>query len=207
MEKWMHKWQVIERLGITEPELMNIVSQGRLAGFDQNYVRVKHYGRYHVDQKEDERLPGAVLSTRVAYFDTGDIIAYERNISTIVEKGAPDANNAALIKHLSEAGKKGGTQSKVKKPILTAIVKYIKETPKANNWSNAQIAKSFCKKHIENKPFCVSIDEAKWEIYFSGDVIFSRLVEFGSKNSDNNLKSIRYTTFLNSYIPKAKKTI
>jgi len=42
MEKWIHKHEVMERWGKTEPEIMQLVSDAHLTGFDQNYNRVLH---------------------------------------------------------------------------------------------------------------------------------------------------------------------
>jgi len=215
MEKWIHKHEVMERWGKTEPELMDLVRRAQLPGFDHNYSRVKHYGKYHIDQKEDDLLPEAVLSTRVAYFDTGDIIAYEKTHRLIeipepptpqIEQ-APGAADDALKKHLREAGQKGGKQSKIKKPILEAAMKFISENPKTKKKSNREIANSFCRKHNENESMTVTIDGVKWDVFASGDLIFSRLGEHGNKISDNKDKSITYTTFHNTYIPRAKNTI
>ena len=74
MRKWIHKHEVEEILDLNELNLMNLVSEGVLTGFDQNYSKVKHYGKWHIDQKEDERLPLNILSNRVFYFDHGDVI-------------------------------------------------------------------------------------------------------------------------------------
>lgn len=112
-----------------------------------------------------------------------------------------------VITHLKKIGKKGGGQLKINQPILKAAIEYMKETQKTKDKSNRGIANNFCKKYNENKPMPATIDGAKWEVFCSGDHIFSRLVEFGSKSSDNRVKSITCTTFLNNYITKAKNSI
>jgi len=111
----------------------------------------------------------------------------------------------AVKNYQSVIGKKGGKKSKINEPILAASIKFISDDPKARDKSNQKIANSFCKKHNENKPMTVTIDGAKWDIYCSGDHIFSRLGEFGNKRDNNKEKSISCTTFQNTYIMKAKK--
>lgn len=103
-DNFIHKWEATKILGITEPELMTIVSMGRLRGFDQHKQPVKHYGRYLVDQTEDDRLPGAILSTRISYFDRGDII------DVAIKEGIP-LHGVAPLNFVSPQGTKTETQT------------------------------------------------------------------------------------------------
>lgn len=91
-DNFIHKQQASKILGITEPELMTLVSDGRLTGFDQNRHPVKHYGCYHVDQTEDDRLTGAVLSSRISYFDRGDIEAFASQNDINIQELFPNLN-------------------------------------------------------------------------------------------------------------------
>jgi hypothetical protein len=221
VEKWIHKWKVInEELKMPESELMELVRQGKLKGFNQNYEPIKHYGRYHVDQTEDDILPGAILSQRIAYFDVGDIIAYKikhgiQAKSEPPSSPAPDTdpptppeNSEAIIKkHLTTAGKKGGLKAKIKQPIIEAVKAYMKENPKTHKLSNEQIAKKFCNKYNSSAPNCVTVDKIIWEIFCDGNKIYLRTHEPYNKNLKNALYSISSTTFRNRYIPLAKNAI
>jgi len=89
---FIHKNEAVKLLGITESELMTLVSNGRLQGFNQNRQPVKHYGRYHAGQVEEERLPGAVLSMRVSYFDRGDILAFADQSKMDIQSQFPNLN-------------------------------------------------------------------------------------------------------------------
>lgn len=108
-----------------------------------------------------------------------------------------------------EVGKRGGQKSKVNKPILEAARQYLQDTTqKLPGKSNERIAKKFCNKYKENTPMVITIDNAKWEVFFQGEIICSRpWGRHDRAKSDNKEKSIMYMTFWKSYIPQAKKLV
>jgi hypothetical protein len=108
---------------------------------------------------------------------------------------------------LSEAGKKGGSKSKINEPILEAVKTYMKENPTTQNKSNEHIARQFCKKYNKSRPMDVTIEEIEWEVYCKGEDIISDAEEAYSKKFNRVVKSISYTTFRNEYIKRAKQTI
>ena len=73
MERWVHKGAARRLLYKSEIQMMGLVRNGVLTGFDHDKNKVKHYGRWYYAQIEDDRLPIPILSQRVIYFDSGDI--------------------------------------------------------------------------------------------------------------------------------------
>ena len=121
---------------------------------------------------------------------------------------APPANSNDILKaHLSEIGKKGGSREKKSKSILEAVKTFMRENAKMRGWSNERIAKLFHKKYNDNKPLIVTIGNTKWDVYCSGDLIFYRMAETYGRKANNEVKSIKYNTLLNTYVPQAKKAV
>jgi hypothetical protein len=100
-------------------------------------------------------------------------------------------------------GKKGGEKSKINKPILLAIKKYLQDHPKLEGKTNYQIAESF-KRHVgKNEPIIVNFNECEWDVYFADNYI--EAIADATNKKKHKDKSIAYSTFMNSYISKAKK--
>ncbi|MDO9228366.1 MAG: hypothetical protein Q7U03_02255 [Syntrophales bacterium] len=108
--------------------------------------------------------------------------------------------------YFSKIGEKGGGAEKGNKSILIAVTEYIKEK-KCHAWSNDRIARAFCNKYNENSPKDVIFNEIEWEVYCKANEIISDASEAYSKKFNKVRKSIKYTTFLNNYIPKAKEAV
>jgi hypothetical protein len=127
------------------------------------------------------------------------------------QKATPLAESQKQVplesEYLIKIGKKGGEKSKINRPILDAVTQYMVEDIKTHDMTNGQIAKKFCKEYSENSSMLVTVDMTKWEIYCEGDLIFSRIYESHNKKANNNVKSIKFHTLLNNYIPKAKASI
>ena len=132
-------------------------------------------------------------------------------LSKTYEDEEPQAqtDKDTLRKHLSEAGRKGGSQPKIKFPILIAVAKYIHSKKKAIDMTNKMIAASFCRKHPQNDPVVLPPNKNgdRWEIFSSGDLIFMRVYEAQRKSNKYPEKSITNTTLQNDYIPKAKRLL
>lgn len=102
-------------------------------------------------------------------------------------------------------GKKGGIKSKINQPILLAITKYLQNHPKLEGKTNYQIAESF-KRHVgKHEPIIVNFNECEWDVYFADNYI--EAIADATNKKKHKDKSIAYSTFMNSYISKAKKII
>ena len=110
-------------------------------------------------------------------------------------------------KYFSKMGRKGGEASKGKKPIQTAIMKYLQEKSERVNMSSEQILSGFKNFATEDNPLEVICDECEWGIYYYDDhegdgYIMAKTHAIGQKKSEVSIKA---STFKNHYIPKAKK--
>jgi len=105
----------------------------------------------------------------------------------------------------------GGSKEKKNKPVLEAVMQYLRDNTKAlSGKTNEQIARKFCKKYKDTSPMEINIDATTWEVFYELDIdaekITSRIVErYGKKKAYKDEKSIAYSTFRQKYIPKAKK--
>ena len=164
-----------------------------------------------LDQEHAQEVEGAItlpVSETPLLSDACGAVNSDQEDKALPESETPVLSDTEKIKrHCSSAGQKGGKKSKINQPILEAVKEYMKEKQKTHKMNNHQIATKFFKKYNENAPNIVTIGETKWEIYCEGDLVFSKEYESNSKKAKNYLKSIKYNTFLNSYIPKAKKAI
>jgi hypothetical protein len=137
-------------------------------------------------------------------------VEYQRLLSEYSE-GDHGSNPNEEVKRqmLREAGQRGGQKSKENKPILEAAKKYLQDpTQKLSEKTNEGIAKKFRNEYKENKPMTITIDNAKWEVFCQGEIISSRSGErYDGRKAKNEEKSITYSTFWKTYIPKAKKLI
>jgi hypothetical protein len=98
---FIHKREALKILRMTETELMTAVSNGEIKGFDQHRQLVQHWGRYHADQTEDDRLHWTVLQCRVSYFDKGDVLYFAEQKGIAIEP-APAAEVVAPVKEEPE---------------------------------------------------------------------------------------------------------
>ena len=126
-----------------------------------------------------------------------------------MEEGKRESLNESIkiadSKLQSIRGKKGGIKSKINQPILLAITKYLQDHTKLEGKTNYQIAESF-KRHVgKNEPIIVNFNECEWDVYFADNYI--EAIADATNKKKHKDKSIAYSTFMNSYISKAKKII
>jgi hypothetical protein len=100
-------------------------------------------------------------------------------------------------------GKKGGEKSKKNKPILMAVIEYLKENQKLVGKTNDQIARNFKRNVKRENPLSIKFNGLKWTI-FCDESIWSIP---DRPNSKYKSKTISYETFIKRYIPEAKKSI
>jgi len=120
------------------------------------------------------------------------------------EKAASQKQGPPDSAYFGKIGKKGGKKSKINRPILDALTKYMEESPKIHGLTNGHIAKNFCKKYKEDNAMIVTVDDREWEIYCAGEHIYSSLYTSHGRKPQNIEKSITLNTFRNNYIPTAK---
>lgn len=120
----------------------------------------------------------------------------------------PPNVDAAIIKMIISnhmriiAGKE--RPSRIKKPILEATIKFIKEKPDRMKESAEKICNAFIRKHHgEEKEINVIVDGIDSDVYYDEKVICYK--SFLKKETIG--KSITLNTFKNTYIPLAKKEI
>jgi hypothetical protein len=132
----------------------------------------------------------------------------------LLEAGKRQIDKDDLSRQFAEYGRKGGSQPKIKFPIVVAIAKYLYANKKTNKMSNEQIARGFCKKYnSEDEAMKVRNEVNKWEVFCtevpvedgnSVDYLISMVAD--SRHSAEE-KSIAYTTLRNRYIPEAKRLL
>lgn len=108
----------------------------------------------------------------------------------------------SLDAKMQEARRRGGRASKLNMAILEAAKELISQNQKLQTAS--LIAKNF-KKYKSTQPYEITVDSMKYEIYCDGNKIYSSCAN-GNKGKYND-KSIAYSTFQSTYIPKAKREV
>ena len=225
---WLTSSELCDRWKMKIVDLVILFRDEKISGYDldDETEYVKNEGLYYAISLIDgitgsTPIPPTAEQISKYIFRHSEVEAYERrhNIvpaqasqtmgSTTTEPGVldPQEANETTRKFLSAAGRKGGSKSKVNEPILAAITQYMVENPKIHSMSNEDIAKRFCNKHTEDKPRVVEIEQKEHAVSCSGKLIFSRIHESHDNRPNNIVKSIKYSTFRNVYVPKAKKSI
>jgi hypothetical protein len=103
--------------------------------------------------------------------------------------------------NLSKMGQKGGKASKIKQPILDAIIQYLSGKPDRLQQSANTICKGFTSAHKE--PKAIEVNGVDYDVYFEKGKIYSKAF---LKNKTIET-SINLNTFKNGYISEAKKRL
>jgi hypothetical protein len=113
------------------------------------------------------------------------------------EPDSPTIDRKTFVK----MGQKGGCKSKIKKPILQAIILFLKEKKSRLKDPVAKVCKDFKYSHTEAKQMDVS--SIDYDVYYNQGRIYCKAFMNGKTVDD----SISLNTFKKTYIPRAKKEI
>lgn len=121
---------------------------------------------------------------------------------------SPDKDDSDFEQFLredqSKKGQKGGSASKINKPILQATIQFIKEQPVRMKESAEKICDDFKRKNrSEDNAINIIIDNVENDVYYDSKKIYCKSF-FNNKTLE---ESISLNTFRNNYISKAKKEI
>lgn len=176
---------------------------------------------YSLSYDDNKKRTAAILRAGGFLFKSVDVIKYmwAQNIKSVesshglegyceretLEKIPDDEpeSDACIVprEDLSKIGRKGGKASKIKQPILEAIIQFLYEKPTRQQQSAIAICKGFTSTYKESK--AIEVSGVDYDVYFEKGKIYCKAF---LKNTTIE-KSISLNTFRNRYISEAKRKI
>jgi len=112
--------------------------------------------------------------------------------------------------NLSRSGKIGGGANKKKLPVQEAINEFLQKRPRYWKGTNEYIAEEFCRLNQEKRPFTVRIGEDFFDVYSDREhenIFFKVSLSPIRAKRESDAKSVAKSTFIQRYVPEAKKNL
>jgi NAD-dependent DNA ligase len=213
---------VMARWGIDEVTLGDCVLYQGLNAYDKNMHLIniqKEIARLKQSESDETLFTiycwiGYDINdiSDVTYFKIEDIEAFERKYSEILSLQAPSATaetdkpeegtHTVPNEALSKIGSKGGQVSKIKQPILQALVQFLKANPNRIRKSAKAICTSFI--NAVGKGIAIKVDGKDYEVNYADGEIYYAKSRGNGKLKETSIKS---STFKKTYVALAKKEI
>lgn len=133
-------------------------------------------------------------------------------IEQTIEQLCKESTTTHERSKLSKSGKTGGVKPKKREPVQQAINKFLQKRPRYWDDANEYIAEEFCRLNQEGKApeIKIEIGEDVYQVYSdrTHENIFFKVVSSPTpKKRESDAKSITTSTFIQHYIPEAKKKL